>query len=184
MNPDRSWKGSDFTSLASLSSRAFLSVVLKASSVLVLYSVPKVGQQRTGVAPSLDEEQHWVFSFTFTIPLTLSVVFVHGNVSQSDTHTSKALNSSVKRVGKPRGSPVGQRHGWISHVFFLLFKLKLCLMFYLVQDKTTKSICLQKCRCRSPERFFGLFFQNCVFSDFSDYIWVQVIFSRVLSAIP
>lgn len=55
VNPDKSNNSSDFTSLASLSSKAFLSVVLKASSVLVLYNVPKAGQQRTGVAPSLQQ---------------------------------------------------------------------------------------------------------------------------------
>lgn len=42
-----------FTSLASFSSRAFLSTALKASSVLVLYSIPRAGQQRVGVGPSL-----------------------------------------------------------------------------------------------------------------------------------
>lgn len=45
-----------FTSLATSSSTAFLSVFLKASRVLVLYSVPIAGQQRAGVGPSLVEK--------------------------------------------------------------------------------------------------------------------------------
>lgn len=52
------------TSLASFSSRAFLSVVLKASSVLVLYRVPMAGQQRAGVGPSLQAKHIRILHLT------------------------------------------------------------------------------------------------------------------------
>lgn len=46
-------EGEGVTSLAAVSRSAFLSVDLKASSVLVLYRVPLAEQQYAGVGPSL-----------------------------------------------------------------------------------------------------------------------------------
>lgn len=45
------------TSFADCSRRSFLSAVLKASRVLVLYRVPMAGQQRAGVGALLDVRQ-------------------------------------------------------------------------------------------------------------------------------
>ena len=49
---------SQLTSFAACSRSSFLSAALKASSVLVLYSVPTAGQQRAGVGAFLDTEKH------------------------------------------------------------------------------------------------------------------------------
>lgn len=48
------------TSFAACSNSSFLSAALKASSVLVLYSVPTAGQQRAGVGALLDTRKTWL----------------------------------------------------------------------------------------------------------------------------
>lgn len=48
------------TSFAACSKSSFLSAALKASSVLVLYSVPTAGQQWAGVGAFLDTTETWL----------------------------------------------------------------------------------------------------------------------------
>lgn len=47
----------NLTSFASLSRSAFLSQDLKVSKVLVLYNVPKAGQQRAGIEAFLEKRR-------------------------------------------------------------------------------------------------------------------------------
>lgn len=51
---------SQLTSFAASSRSSFLSAALKASSVLVLYSVPTAGQQRAGVGALLGTRETWL----------------------------------------------------------------------------------------------------------------------------
>lgn len=51
---------SQLTSFAACSKSSFLSAALKASSVLVLYSVPTAGQQWAGVGAFLDTTETWL----------------------------------------------------------------------------------------------------------------------------